>query len=130
MSGRPADRAVTPSPEVVEVSWGRLVLAGGRSFKDAKLFPGGAREWDWNETGTRHVPGVQPADAEELLRHGATTVVLGRGMLGALRVPEETVAALADRGVEVHVERTKEAVRLYNELRENVPVGALVHSTC
>ena len=28
----------------------------------AKLYPGGARAWDWRETGTRHRPGIQPAD--------------------------------------------------------------------
>ena len=32
------------------------------SGKDFKLYPGGGREWDWNETGTRHVPGIQPGD--------------------------------------------------------------------
>ncbi len=36
---------------------------------------GGGREWDWDETGTRHSPGNQPAD-EEFLAHGATAVVL------------------------------------------------------
>ena len=62
--------ARTPgSPGIKHLSWGRLETEHGE-FKDAKLFPGGAREWDWNETGTRHEPGVQPADVEELLEHG------------------------------------------------------------
>jgi hypothetical protein len=54
-------------PRITHLSWGRIEVEGGRTFKDAKLWPGGVREWDWNETGTRHRPGVQPADVEELL---------------------------------------------------------------
>ncbi|MDX1622682.1 MAG: Mth938-like domain-containing protein [Gemmatimonadota bacterium] len=119
------------SPRIEEISWGELRVEGRDApYKDAKLWPGGSREWDWNETGTGHVPGVQPADVEELLEHGAETVVLGRGMMGALQVKEETLEMLEDRGVDVHVERTKEAVRRYNELAAAEPVGALIHSTC
>lgn len=118
------------SPRVTDLSWGRVEIEGGAAFKDAKLYPGGARAWDWDETGTRHSPGIQPGDVEELLEHGADVVVLSRGQLRALGVADETLAALRERGVEVHVLPTKQAVSLYNELRESRPVGALIHSTC
>jgi hypothetical protein len=122
------ERAVY-SPRITHLSWGRLGVEAG-TFKDAKLFPGGSREWDWNETGTRHVPGIQPADVEELLEHGATVVVLSRGFHERLRVHQDTLQMLEARGVRVHVEQTQWAVRLYNELRESESVGALIHSTC
>jgi len=119
------------SPRITHLSWGRLDVEGeDGSFKDAKLFPGGAREWDWNETGTRHEPGIQPADVEELLEHGATTVVLGKGFYERLQVCRETLRELEERNVLVHVEQTEEAARLYNELSERERVGALIHSTC
>ena len=117
------------SPRITRLSWGRLEVEDG-SFKDAKLFPGGSREWDWNETGTRHVPGIQPSDVEELLEHGATVVVLSKGFYERLGVCRETLRMLEDKGVSVHVEQTEGAVRLYNELREHERVGALIHSTC
>ena len=120
------------SPLVTHLSWGRLEVEGwDGQFRDAKLFPGGAREWDWNETGTSHEPGIQPADIEELLDRGATVVVLSRGFHERLRVRRETLRKLEKRKVPVYVKQTGEAVRLYNELsRENEKVGALVHSTC
>lgn len=119
------------SPRITHVSWGRLEIEGAeRPFKDAKLYPGGARDWDWNETGTRHVPGIQPADVEELLERGAREVVLARGMLRALRVQDATLEALNARGVEAHVLPTREAVELYNRMAGETPVGALIHSTC
>lgn len=117
------------SPRITGLSWGRLETEQG-TFKDAKLFPGGAREWDWNETGTRHEPGIRPADVAELLERGAEVVVLGRGFHRRLGVCEETLRLLRERGVEVYAEQTEEAVRLYNELAPAGRAGALIHSTC
>ncbi len=117
------------SPRVTQLSWGRIEVEDG-TFKDAKLFPGGAREWDWNETGTDHVPGIQPADVEELLEHGASVVVLSRGFYERLQVCQQTMQMLKDKKIPVHVEQTEGAVRLYNELRATERVGALIHSTC
>jgi hypothetical protein len=119
------------SPRVTHFSWGHVEIEGhAQPFRDAKLFPGGAREWDWNETGTRHVPGIQPADVQELLEHGATVVILSKGVHERLQVCDETLAWLEDRHIETYVLQTEEAIRLYNQRREDTPVGALIHSTC
>ena len=117
------------SPRITNLAWGRLEVEGG-IFKDAKLFPGGARAWDWNETGTRHEPGIQPGDVEELLERGTTAIVLSKGFYGRLGVTPEALQMLEDRGVAAHVRQTEEAIALYNELRETQKVGALIHSTC
>jgi hypothetical protein len=119
------------SPRVTHLSWGRLEVKGQDGpFKDAKLFPGGARSWDWDETGTSHEPGIQPADVEELLERGATVVVLSKGFHERLGVSLQTLRMLEERGVAAHVRQTGEAIQLYNELRESERVGALIHSTC
>lgn len=119
------------SPRITHLSWGRLETDDGGSFKDAKLWPGGGRAWDWNETGTSHVPGIQPADVEELLEHGAEQVILSRGINKRLQVKQETLDWLEEEGVGVHVLQTEDAVERYNELRdEGEPVGGLFHSTC
>ena len=118
------------SPPIEHCSWGRLEV-DGQTFKDAKCFPGGARAWDWNETGTRHDPGIQSADAEELLDHGADVIVLSTGVNERLQVPAETQQALAEAGAEVEVLQTERAVERYNELAETGrAVGGLFHSTC
>ncbi len=120
----------TRSPRVTHISWGRMAVEGLGTGKDFKLYPGGGREWDWRETGTRHVPGIQPADVEELLEHGSTVVVLTRGMEFALQTCPETLQVLRDRGIPIHVEETRAAVDLYNRLAETEAVGGLFHSTC
>ena len=118
------------SPRITHLSWGHIKVEGGKSYKDVKLYPGGSREWNWNETGTGHVPGVQPSDVEELLDHGARIVILSSGMNEGLRVKPETMERLKDQGVEYHILQTERAAELYNELSQNKPVGGLFHSTC
>jgi len=119
------------SPRIQHVSWGRLEVEGeAEPYKDAKLFPGGSRKWNWRETGTSHRPGIQIADVQELLEHGAKVVVLSRGMAECLQVPRETVDFLNQHQIAVHVLPTKEAAALYNKLAETDPVGGLFHTTC
>ena len=119
-----------PSPRILAVSWGHMEVETLGEGKDFKLYPGGGREWDWSETGMRHSPGIQPADVEELLSHGATAVVLSQGMDKRLQVDPATLEYLERQSVEAHVAGTLEAVRIYNELAGAVPVAGLFHSTC
>ena len=119
------------SPRIIDVSWGRLEVDGeAEPYKDAKLFPGGSCEWNWRETGTSHKPGIQIADVQELLDHGAKVVVLSRGMAECLHVPSETLEFLEQRQITVHVLPTQYAVSLYNKLAQSEAVGGLFHTTC
>lgn len=121
----------TGSPKILRVSWGRMEAEGVPPGKDLKLYPGGGREWDWSETGTRHDPGIQPSDVDELLAHGVTAVVLSRGMQLQLQVDPATLELLEKQGIAVHVAETTEAVAIYNRLAAAAePVGGLFHSTC
>ncbi|MEJ2722398.1 MAG: Mth938-like domain-containing protein [bacterium] len=118
------------SPRITHISWGRMEVEGLGVGKDFKLYPGGGRAWDWTETGTQHEPGIQPADVQELLDHGARVIVLSRGMNRRLQTSREALDLLRQNGVPVHVKETHEAVALYNDLAEKEPVGGLFHSTC
>jgi hypothetical protein len=118
------------SPRIARISWGRMEVEGLGAGKDFKLYPGGGRAWDWAETGTRHSPGIQPADVEELVARGATTVVLSQGMNKQLHVHPDTCRYLAERSITVHVAETREAVKIYNDLAEGTLVAGLFHSTC
>ena len=120
----------TRSPRISHISWGRMEVDGLGTGKDFKLYPGGGRAWDWNETGTRHVPGIQPSDVTELLERESRVIVLSRGMYLVLQTCPETLDLLRARGVAVHIEETRAAVALYNQLAELYDVGGLFHSTC
>ena len=119
------------SPYINHISWGHMEIVGVGVGKDFKLWPGGGRVWDWRETGTHHVPGIQPVDVEELLDYGSRKIVLSRGMLLMLHTCKETLVILEKRYIPVHIAETKAAVALYNNLSSSgEAVGGLFHSTC
>lgn len=119
---------------ITDLSWGSMeVSIGGEKhiFKDCKIWPGGARAWNWDETGTHHSPGIQPADIEEILAHDIDVLVMTRGALGRLGVCAETEELLRKQGITYHIERTNKAVQLFNKLAEGGKrVGGVFHSTC
>jgi hypothetical protein len=118
------------SPRITNISWGKMEVEGVGVGRDFKLYPGGGREWDWKETNTHHVPGIQPADVLELLEQGSEVIVLTRGMHLVLQTAPETIQLLEEKGVRYFIEETNAAVELYNKLAETEAVGGLFHSTC
>jgi hypothetical protein len=124
-------RSLQQSPKITHISWGNMEVDGLGTGRDFKLYPGGGREWDWAETNTHHVPGIQPADVQELVEKGCEVVVLSRGMQLVLQTCPETLQTLQDKNIRVYVEETKAAVKIYNQLAEKHKlVGGLFHSTC
>jgi len=120
------------SPHIEHLAWGIMEVAGLGTGKDVKLWPGGGRPWDWTETDTRHVPGIQVSDIAELVDHGAKVLVLSRGMDLVLQTCPATVAWLKDqRDLTYHILETRQAAKLYNELAmQDVAVAGVFHSTC
>ncbi len=123
------------SPKIIAQRWGVVEVEdpgqGLVTYKDVKLFPGGSVAWDWRETGTRHRPGIQPADVYDLIAAEPEVVLLTRGMQLVLQVMPETVELLRSGGIAVEVLQTEEAVATYSRMvAEGRRVGALIHSTC
>ena len=119
------------SPRIAKISWGKMDIEDIGLGKDFKLWPGGGRAWDWNETNTHHTPGIQIADVEELINHGTEVVILSRGMLLALQTCKVTKQLLEKESITFHMLETKMAASLYNKLIDDgVAVGGLFHSTC
>ncbi len=119
------------SPKVQKDGWGFVEVEGLGSLRDAKLWPGGGRAWDWNETGTQHQPGIQPADLMELLDHGPDIVILSQGRQLRLETSPEAIALLQSGHLEVVQTETGNAIGEYNRLAaEGRRVSALLHTTC
>ncbi|MBE9472531.1 MAG: hypothetical protein IMY75_10535, partial [Chloroflexi bacterium] len=57
-------------------------------------------------------------------------LVVGTGAYGMMRVTEETRRALETAGIRLIAAPTAEAVKTYNELREETRVAAALHLTC
>ncbi len=122
--------SATESPRISHLEWGKVHTDVGE-FRDAKLWPGGGRGWDWEETGTHHSPGVQTSDVRELVEHGSEVVVIGRGQHERLEVTDEVQQWLESQGKKLETLESSRAVDRYNSLSaEGIAVGTLIHSTC
>jgi len=119
------------SPKILSSGWGKIEIENLGEFKDVKLWPGGGTAWDWREHGTGHSNGIQPAELNELIAAGCRHVVLTKGRLKRLHIPEITLKKLEQLGVKTYVLDTKKAIAVYNELIEKgEPAGGLFHTTC
>lgn len=119
---------------ITHISWGRIEVSAGNQtlrFKDCKIWPGGATEWDWTLTGTHHNPGIQIADLEEVLAHDPDVIILTRGMQRRLQTTPQVEQHLKERGIPYHIKETNQAVELFNALaQEGKRPGGLFHTTC
>ena len=115
---------------ITSFQWGQIIDSSGRIFKDARLFPGGVEEWDWRTTGTRHDPGIQTADFEDLVATKPDLVILSRGVDLVLQVPQATIDFARSHAARVLVLQSEQAVAEYNRRITSERVVALIHSTC
>lgn len=119
---------------ITHISWGRIeVSVAGQTltFKDCKIWPGSAIEWDWTLTGTHHHPGIQVADLEDVLAHNPDVIILSRGMQRRLQTTPQVEEHLSQRNIPYHIKETNQAVELFNALaQEGKRPGGLFHSTC
>ena len=118
-------------PQITAIQWGEVTINHGNLvFKDAKIWPTGSRQWNWSETGTKHQPGIQISDIQELLDNGVEVLILSTGMQNKLNVAPETIIELEKKDIQYYILKTKKAVKMYNKLSKTMKVGALIHSTC
>ena len=120
-------------PTIEHIEWGKITVLNHNKkmiYKDAKLWPGVSKEWDWGITNTRHNPGIQIADIREFL-DAVDIVILTRGMDLVLQVPASTIEYAEKLGKKVYVGETKKMVTKYNKLvKQGKRVGGVFHSTC
>ena len=119
---------------IAHLSWGKLQinLQGKEyNFKDCKIWPEGASNWDWNITGTSHDTGVQPEDIKDILDQGIEVMVLSRGFDLKMKVSSATEALLQSLNIEYHIHDTEKAVERFNNLfQQGKRVGGIFHTTC
>ncbi len=119
------------SPRIISLGWGKIEVEQLGGGKDFKLWPGGGRHWDWSEHGTGHSRGIQIDDVKELIANGAKVIILTRGMLFRLKVPDRTKSFVEKNNIELIVVSTPKGVKMYNDyIDKHIPVAGLFHSTC
>jgi hypothetical protein len=105
--------------------FGRIVVDGREHVRDLIVLPGRVVGNWWRKEGHALVP----EDLDEVLEELPERLVIGTGAAGRMRPDPAVLRLLRERGVEVEVLPTEEAVRRYGELDPERTAAAL-HLTC
>jgi hypothetical protein len=109
---------------IEDYGFGRIVIEGKTYTSDVIIFPGRVTDNWWRKEG--HALSVE--DLKEVIEFGPKTLVIGTGYSGIMKVKDPTQEFLESKGIEVIVEKTKNACDILNSLGTNC-VGAF-HLTC
>jgi hypothetical protein len=112
-------------PHLTEYSFGRVAVDGSEETRDLIVLPGRVvRNW-WRQDGHSLVL----EDLADVLDELPARLVVGSGAYGRMRPDPRTLEELRERGVEVEVLPTEEAVARYAALNPAETAAAL-HLTC
>ena len=107
-------------------AFGRMTVDGRSYTKDLIVFPDHVEDNWWREQG--HVLGR--GDLQNVFAAAPDVLVVGQGSPGRMEVPKDVARDVEERGIELFVAPTPEAVDAYNLLApEKRAVGAF-HLTC
>ncbi len=105
--------------------FGRIEVDGEEWTRDVAVLPSGPKPWVRKE-GHR----VHPEDLEDALAESPELIIIGTGYTGILKVTPEAETLVKERGIELLVLKTSEAVEAYTDLSHNRRACALLHLTC
>ena len=108
-------------------SFGRIVIDGRRYTNDVIVFPNRVMDNWWRKEGHR----LDIEDLKEVFEEKPEVLIVGTGRWGLVRVPAETRDYVESKGMELIIQRTKEACETYNRLKQSGKnVVAALHLTC
>jgi hypothetical protein len=108
-----------------DYSFGRLMVDGREHTSDLIVLPGRVITHWWRRQG--HSLVIE--DLEEVLDELPERLIVGTGAQGRMEPDPDAIRSLRERGVEVEVLRTDEAVARYGSLEPGRTAAAL-HLTC
>src|ERR671925_1512687 len=110
---------------IEQYSFGHIIVDGEEQTRDVIVLPDRVLADWWRADGHRLVL----ADLDDVIEELPERLLVGTGAYGRLRPNPEALGELSQRGVEVEVLPTGEAVRRYGRLAPS-RAAAPLHPTC
>lgn len=107
-------------------SFGSITVDGVNYRTDVIVYPGRTQDGWWRKKGHD----LYWDDIGEILDYGPDLLIIGTGKFGRMRVGAEIKNRIQQRGIELIVKRTSEAVSMFNELSPKKKTVAALHLTC
>jgi hypothetical protein len=110
---------------IEDYDFGRIVVDGAEHGRDLIILPDRVVPDWWRKQGHSLVLD----DLDEVIDELPAHLVVGTGAYGRMEPDAQTIEELTDRGIEVEILRTGDAVARYSELDPGRTAAAL-HLTC
>jgi hypothetical protein len=107
-------------------SFGSITIEGKVYTSDMIIYPDRVDASWWRKEG--HY--LQKADLADIVAAKPELLIVGTGAHGVMAVPESTIAFLESHHINVLVEKTDNAVELFNNQPKSKKVIAALHLTC
>ena len=112
--------------QIESYSFGNMVYEGKSYTSDLIIYPDRVDPSWWRLKG--HL--LQPEDLKEILAENPGILIIGTGAMGVMNVPAPLKKQLEDKGIELYVEKTGKAVKIFNAAAQGKKVIAAFHLTC
>ncbi|MEK6673181.1 MAG: MTH938/NDUFAF3 family protein [Nitrospirota bacterium] len=112
--------------KITHYSFGKIVIDNKTYTSDVIIYP------DHVDPSWRRKEGhnLSIDDLIDAISSRPEILLIGKGFLGVMKVPEETVDYIRSQGIEVRVERTGKAAGTFNSLQDRRRIIAVFHLTC
>lgn len=107
-------------------SFGQMVVDGRAFAADLIVFPDRIKDSWWRKSGHR----LCLEDLEDVVKEDFEVLVVGTGFYGIMKVEEEVNNFARSKGINLVAEKTKEAVKSFNELSSKKKTIGAFHLTC
>jgi hypothetical protein len=114
------------SPGVDDYQFGRIVVDGQTYTADIIIFPDHVQSDWWREEGHSLTVG----DLGMVFIAKPSLLIIGLGASSRMHIPDETLEAIRNFGIQLTALPTREACALYNEVKDGEFVIAGLHLTC
>ena len=114
------------SLNIESFTFGSITIEGKTYTNDVVVYPDRV-ETSWVRE-EEHRPQIREFD--DIVQSEPEILIIGTGYAGVLSVPDQIRNYLTSKGIEVRVEKTKQAIEIFNTLREREKVVAALHITC
>ena len=118
---------------IEEYSFGFIKISGQVYNHDVQIGLDNKVKLWWRNQGHQ----IEKRDIEEVLSQKPEAIVIGTGELGAAKVSQAAREEITASGVKLIIEPTPEAIKVFNDLRKDLPAGGqgkkvagLFHLTC
>jgi len=106
--------------------FGAMVVDGQKYSADLIISPLKVESSWWRKEGHK----LALEDLAEVFKEEIEDLVVGTGFFGLMKVQEDVIEAARLKGLSLHIEKTKKAAQIFNELFSRKKTAGAFHLTC